>query len=135
MDRELYFIADRGCYVVRWMADVSDGSATRHWQELIGNARFRPGLAALHDVRGHAIELGRQSLRDEAEAYRAEVEPRVGFGRVAILVDDPEMHRRAERLVRMLELHGARVTFSETEAKEWVGLPPDQPLPYASPPG
>ncbi len=68
----------------------------------------------------------------EADGYRSEIEPAVGFGRLAILVDSKRLFDGAERMVAMLELGGSFVTESEAEAKRWVGLPPDLPFPYES---
>lgn len=129
-ERELHFYEEVGCYVVRWLSDFSQGSLARHWAALVEDPRLRPGMAALHDARGCQVKAGRSALGEGARLYRREVEPRVGFGRVALLVDDDGTLADARRLTELLELEGALVTTSESEAKAWVGLERNLPLPY-----
>jgi hypothetical protein len=130
MDREIYFFDQYRCYVVRWISDISRDGVIQHWEALIQDPRFQPGYAALHDARGRAPKASWSDLREGTERYRVAVEPRVGFGRVAILVDAEDVRAQALRLLELLELEGAIVTASEAEARSWVGLPLDLPLPY-----
>lgn len=133
MGREVHWFDEHSCYVVRWSATATPESLLEHWKSVAEDPRFEPGLAALHDCRGFAVVLPRDLMRDSAHVYRAEVEPRVGFGRVAILADNQESQENAQRMLDLLELEDAIVTTSEAEARDWVGLPadvfvPDGPL-------
>lgn len=87
MDREVYFFEDRSCDVVCWSSDVRGKSLLEHWEALLQDPRFRPSFAALHDARGRSLDVDWSDARLKAHTYRAEVEPQVGFGRLAILVD------------------------------------------------
>jgi len=59
------------------------------------------------------------------------VAPEVGEGRLAILVDSAVTFGQARQMTMMLGLEGTSlITYSEGEAKTWVGLPPDYKLPY-----
>lgn len=130
VDREIYFFEEYGCYVVRWLADITLEGTLGHWRSLLADERHRPGLGALHDGRGRSPKFSWKELREGARSYREAVEPAVGFGPVALLLDRGKLFREASRGVSLLELEGALVTDSERDAKECVGLPSDFRLPY-----
>jgi len=133
MDRELYFVPEHDCYVVRWIANITKQGSIEHWRDLIEQPRFRPELAALHDMRKVEARRDREETVELGETYRRDVEPHVGFGRVAILVAHPETYERAQHLTNMLELAGTLISYSEQDAMEWVGRPADFALPYPPP--
>jgi len=130
MGRELHLFEAHDCYVVRWTGGVSSGALLDHWVAVVEDPRIEAGFAALHDARGCAFKLEDGELASDARTYRADVEPELGFGRVAILSDDAGVRRGAQRLVTMLELEGALVTDDEAAARAWVGLPAGVALPY-----
>ena len=125
MNRVLFFAPEHACYVVRWTASLTKEASVAHWQDLVERPEFSPGLAALHDMRGVTIPRSYEETAEVGKIYRRDIEPRVGFGRVALLVDDADNFGQAERLTNALELAGTLVTYSEREAREWVGLPTD----------
>ena len=131
MDRELYFVPEHTCYIVRWIADITGDALLEHWRDLVERPEFDPCLVALHDFRGIEVRRGKTATIVVGEIYRRDVEPRVGFGRAAIIVDDAAKFERANHLISMLELDGTLVSYSEQEAKTWVGLPGDFALPYS----
>lgn len=132
MTREIHFFEAHSCYVVKWIEDLDPRILNEHWSGLVSDPRFKPGFGALHDVRGRKIEFDSRAVSANAREYRVRVEPQVGFGRLAILVDSDEAIESSRRLIAMLELDGSIVTRSEFEAKQWVGLAAEIEL-YGSP--
>jgi len=133
VDRELHFLPEYGCYAVRWTSNLSGESLVAHWRDIVERPEFKPDFAALHDLRGVEVRPGKQGAVEVGEIYRRDVEPRVGFGRAAILVASADAFDYAVHLVELLELEGALIGYDEREAKAWVGLPRDFTLPYPSP--
>lgn len=133
MDRELYFLPEHGCYVVRWTARITKDTSIEHWRDLVERPEFTPELAALHDFRAADVHPDRKGTIEVGHVYRREIEPRVGFGRVAIMVATGEAFAAAERLINLLELDGTLISYDESDAKAWIGLPRDFDLPYTSP--
>lgn len=132
MDREIHWFEEHSCYVVRWSDAATPASLAQHWDSIVADPRFQPGFAALHDCRAFVFALAPNQMRDQAHAYRAEIEPQVGFGRVAILVEGQASRDAAQRMINLLELEDAIVTTSEAEARNWVGLPADVFVPNAA---
>jgi hypothetical protein len=107
-----------------------------HWTGLLDHPEFEPGQAALHDLRGRKARGDYEDVFTQGEVYRRDVEPRVGTGRMAILVDSAVTYGQGRQVTTMLDLEDSSlVTYSEEEAKTWVGLPADYELPYPSPVG
>jgi hypothetical protein len=131
LDRELHFVQAYRCYVVRWLSDPSVESSREHWRSLLEHPEFEPGFAALHDLRGRGTDRGYESLVEARGIYASQVAPHVGDGRVSLLVDSVLGFGLARQMTILLDLEeSARVTYSEEEAKTWIGLPADFPLPY-----
>ena len=131
MNRELYFYHDLQCYVVRWVGDLSTEAMTVHWRDLLDQPDYRPEHAGLHDVRGREINAGYSDTVESREIYERDVAPRVGGGRVAILVDNAAAFGTGRQLTVMTGLEDASlVTYSEEDAKKWIGLASDFALPY-----
>jgi len=131
MTRELHFIHECRCYVVRWLSNPSIAAARDHWQSLIEDPEFELGYSALHDMRGREFTKTYEETVSERDVYRRDVEPRVGDGRTAILVDSVATYGQARQMTLMLNLEDSSVvTYSEEEAKRWVGLPAEYVFPY-----
>jgi hypothetical protein len=129
MARELTFVPDRHCYLVRWRGDVTPEDSRRHWQALVDDPRFQRGFAALHDVRGCNLLRDFESAQRVRLVYRGYAE-RLGDARLAVLVDSPRQYGMERQLMTMLGVEDlGLVTYDEAEAKAWVGLPADFPLP------
>jgi len=134
MDREIYFVHQHRCYVVRWIADPSEESSREHWKALTEHPEFEPGHAALHDFRGRNPRGGYEEAQEGRDTYVRDVAPHVGDGRVAMLVDSPMAYGQARMIAIMLALEETSlVTYSEEDAKEWVGLSADYEFPYPTP--
>lgn len=131
MARELYFYPDAGCYVVRWVDDLTVDDLIAHWKDLLGHPEFETGYAALHDARDRSIVTAYAETVEGREAYLRDVAPKVGSGRVAVLVDNPNAFGTGRQLTVMTGLEeDSLVTYSEEAAKKWVGLAGDFVLPY-----
>ncbi len=131
MVRELYFFPESRCYVVRWLVDLTKGAMLAHWSGLLEDPDYNPEYAALHDVRCRSIKGGYEETVESRDIYRRKVEPEVGEGRVAVLVDTASAYGSGRQLTIMTGLEDeSLVTYSEEEAKSWIGLGADFVLPY-----
>lgn len=132
MARELYFFPDAGCYVVRWIDDLTLDDLIAHWKDLLARPDYDTSYAALHDARDRTIITGYAETLEGRDAYLRDVAPKVGSGRVAVLVDNPAAFGTGRQITVMTGLEeDSLVTYSEQAAKEWVGLAGDFELPYA----
>jgi hypothetical protein len=130
VDWELQFVHPHRCYIVRWLVDLSRERTREYWKALIANPEFQPGYAVLHDLRGRSIRRGFEDTAIQRDIYRREVAPHVGEGRAALLVDSAMAYSQEKLLTLMLGMEDTvLVTYSEDEARRWVGLPADHPLP------
>jgi hypothetical protein len=131
MVRELYFYPESHCYVVRWVADLTKEAMVDHWRDLLGDPDYRPDQAALHDVRNRAIKGEYADTVESRDTYQREVAPKTGSGRVAVLVDNAAAFGSGRQLTVMTGLEEeSLVTYSEQEAKRWIGLDAALVLPY-----
>jgi hypothetical protein len=131
MARELYFYPDAGCYVVRWIDDLRVEDLIAHWKDLLERPEYDASFAALHDARERSILAGYAETVEGRDVYVRDVAPKIGSGRVAVLVDNPSAFGSGRQLTVMTGLEeDSLVTYSEEAAKQWVGLSGDFELPY-----
>jgi len=131
MVRELYFFPESHCYVVRWIVDPTKEAMLSHWHDLLEDPEYNPDFAALHDLRNRTIKGEYADTVESRDAYTRDVAPEVGGGRVAVLVDTAAAYGSGRQLTVMTGLEDdSLVTYSEEEAKRWIGLSEDHALPY-----
>jgi len=130
MPRELHFLPDHRCYLVRWRGDMTPADTRQHWRDLLDDPRHESGLAALHDLRDCRLLRDFSGAKEEQGAYR-KLADGFGMARVAMLVGSPLQYGMARQLMTLLDFDDlALVTYDEADAKAWIGLAADYPLPY-----
>ena len=131
MVREIHYYPELGCYVVRWLVDLTTDAMATHWRALLADPDYSPDHASLHDLRERGIAGEYEGILESRDVYQRDVAPKVGNGRVAILVDNAAAFGSGRQLTMMLGLEeDTLVTYSEAEAKRWIGLGEDHALPY-----
>lgn len=118
-------------YFVKWHLPVTLARYRTYVADLLARPDFRPGMWALHDVRGSGDHTSLDEVRATARASRAD-NVRRGTVRTVLLVDSDLGFGMARLYQGQVDTGDVErgVARSLEEARALLDLPPDYRLPF-----